>query len=494
MKKREELQRRNVELEMLRRMIRSEKGKMEIVVENITEGVVLIDQKGEVAVINSRARQMLGLGTEEEASSMRVKERLDTLGLRLFEREYQEQEKVVAKDVDLFNRMGTPCIARCQVSPVRDEAGNPLGVALVLADVTQQREADQMKSDFVSIVSHELRTPLSIIKEGVALVLDGVTGALNPQQKEMLSTARANIDRLVWLISDLLDISKLEAGRVELKRKRLNLKDVVQEVVGMFAAQAKEKGLEIQVDLPAEGLELYADRDRLVQVFVNLVGNALKFTSHGTLRVSVKEGSSCEVECEVADTGIGISKEDLQKVFSKFQQFGRTAGSGAKGTGLGLSIVKQLVELHKGKVRVESTLGQGTTVTFVLPRLTTVEELFQERIVQPLKRAQESGSPLSCLLFDLKGLDVYGKRMEEQVKGLLRKNADMVLGENHTLLVILPETQRQDGLKIAERILGVFENHVEPPDAQRSPGEISYRLASFPEDGQTEGDLLRRLS
>ncbi len=490
-------------IERIRQIIQSEKSKMEIMVENMVEGVIMIDQKREVVVINPRARKMLGFGTEEVPSSRRVKDRLKTLGLDLCVRECEQEQHIVTKEFDLSEAMGSKCLARCQANLVKDAAGNLLGLALVLTDVTLQKEIDQMKTEFVSIVSHELRTPLSITKEGIALVLDGVLGALNTEQNEVLSAAQNNINRLARLINDLLDVSKLEAGKVELKRKRMNLEDPVREVAAQFAPQVKKKGLELQIDFPSGGVELYADRDHLIQIFVNLVGNALKFTPSGTIRVFARE-SPDGVECVVADTGIGISKEDLPKVFSKFQQFGRVAGSGAKGTGLGLVIVKQMVELHKGKIRVESMLGTGTTFTFTLPRF-TAEELFRERISEPLKRAQGSRAPLSCLLFDFKGFDTrWGKLgrdeaagrmkgLEEQVKKLLRKNADLVLGENYTLLVILPETQRQDGLKVAERILQVVGNQGALLEGNPPPAEIVYRLATFPEDGETEENLLRRL-
>ena len=227
---------------------------------------------------------------------------------------------------------------------------------------------DNLKSEFVSVVSHELRTPLSIIKEGVSLVLDGVIGEISPTQNKVLATSRNNIDRLSRIINSLLDISKIESGKVELKKKAVDLKVLIKNVVALFETKARERGLEIKVSLPPEEkLNLCLDEDRIIQVFTNLIGNSLKFTERGYIGISVVDKGS-EFEFTVSDTGIGISAEDLPKVFRKFMQFGRVAGNGEKGTGLGLSIAKGLIELHDGRIWVESEPGKGSKFIFTLPK------------------------------------------------------------------------------------------------------------------------------
>jgi len=227
---------------------------------------------------------------------------------------------------------------------------------------------DTLKTEFVSVVSHELRTPLSIIKEGVSLVLDGVIGEINPTQNKILTTSKNNIDRLARIINSLLDISKIESGRVELTKKTVDLRVLIKNVVTLFEAKAKEKGLELKVNLPEKGeLNLFVDEDRIIQVFTNLIGNSLKFTEKGHIDISLAQKDK-EVEFTVSDTGIGISAEDLPKVFRKFMQFGRIAGDGEKGTGLGLSIAKGLIESHNGRIWVESESGKGTKFIFTLPK------------------------------------------------------------------------------------------------------------------------------
>jgi len=269
------------------------------------------------------------------------------------------------------------------ISAVKDAKGVITNFIAVKEDVTERKKIleelkqknieleklDQLKSDFVSIVSHELRTPLSITKEGISLILDGVTGSINPKQQKVLATSMNNIDRLARIINNLLDISKIESGKTELKKNNIDLRDLIKNVFSAFENKAREKGLELRFSLPQEQgkVVLCIDEDKIIQVFTNLLSNSIKFTEKGHIGVSFIDREN-EVEFVISDTGVGISAEDLPKVFDKFLQFGRTAGSGEKGTGLGLSIAKGLVELHGGRIWAESELGKGAKFIFTLPK------------------------------------------------------------------------------------------------------------------------------
>jgi len=229
------------------------------------------------------------------------------------------------------------------------------------------RELDKLKSDFISTVSHELRTPLSIVKEGINLVMDEIPGEINEKQKKVLTASKDNIDRLTRIINNLLDISKIESGKIELNKKEFNVAGVITRTINLFKSKAREKGLELKAEYALKKINLYADTDKINQIFINLVDNAIKFTDKGVIEIFVREKKD-EIECVVSDTGIGISKSDLPRVFSKFQQFGRVPGAGEKGTGLGLSIAKGLVEMHKGEIWAESELGKGTKFIFTIPK------------------------------------------------------------------------------------------------------------------------------
>lgn len=229
------------------------------------------------------------------------------------------------------------------------------------------QKLDQLKSDFVNAVSHELRTPLTTIREVISQVLDGILGATTSEQREFLSICLEDVDRLKRIIDDLLDISKLEAGKVQLNKEEVDIVSLAKAVIATFYPKAKLKNLEIREKFPDEKALAYVDKDSIIQVFTNLIGNAFKFTEKGSIEISVTDNPEY-VECCVADTGRGISEDDLPKVFSKFQQFNRMDGPGEKGTGLGLSISKSIIDLHRGKMWVESKLNQGTKFIFTLPK------------------------------------------------------------------------------------------------------------------------------
>ena len=237
----------------------------------------------------------------------------------------------------------------------------------VFHDVTWHKHSEQLKDEFVSTVSHELRTPLTIVREGVAQIRDGLLGPVPDGQKAMLDMVLENSDRLRRIIEELLDVSRLAAGKVHIHRKLCDIAAMAHEVAANFRTIAPQKKLEILTDFIPAQIDIYIDRDKIIQVLTNLVSNALKFTESGHIKIHLRILDGF-VECKVSDTGKGISGEDLPKVFKRFSQFAREAGPGDRGTGLGLSICKELIELHHGRVKIESVPTKGTTVTFLLPR------------------------------------------------------------------------------------------------------------------------------
>jgi signal transduction histidine kinase/DNA-binding response OmpR family regulator len=238
--------------------------------------------------------------------------------------------------------------------------------ALLAANVELTRHA-ALTSAFVATVSHELRTPLAITSEAISLVLDEIAGPTTDQQKDVLGTAARNLDRLVRIINDLLDIGRLDAGMMPRQCAPVDIVALARQVVSDFQPQASKKHIELRTTTSAERIELVLDPDKVVEIFDNLIANAITFAETGHVEVQLHERDDA-VECVVADTGVGISEADLPYVFDKFQQFGRVCGQGPKGTGLGLAIVKGLVELHRGTIRVVSKVGEGTAFTFVLPK------------------------------------------------------------------------------------------------------------------------------
>ena len=226
---------------------------------------------------------------------------------------------------------------------------------------------NKMKSDFVSAVSHELRTPLTSIKGYTALVSGGKLGPLTPEQAQRLEKINRHTDYLANLITDLLDIARIEAGRMDMQVRPFELNRLLEGVADLLATQIKEKELTLRVMIPPKLRPIQADENRLERVFVNLLSNAIKFTlPKGTVTV-LAAAHDTFLQVDVSDTGIGISPEDLSKVFSEFFRADNPVNRQRKGTGLGLVLVKRIIEAHGGKIGVKSEIGKGTTFSFTLP-------------------------------------------------------------------------------------------------------------------------------
>jgi signal transduction histidine kinase len=234
------------------------------------------------------------------------------------------------------------------------------------------RELDRLKSESVSDVSHELRTPLTAIQGYVEYLLEGIAGDVTPMQREFLERVRINSERLTRLITDLLDLGRIEAGKVELRPARLSVSQAIGEVVAELSTLAREKSITLTGVAPVSDLLVVADRDKLHQILLNLGHNAVKFTrAGGSVRLGASAGDQGAVVITVADTGQGLSADEVQKVFEMFYQAG-DADPGT-GSGLGLTITKKLVELHGGSIRVTSERGQGSVFTVALPGAATIE-------------------------------------------------------------------------------------------------------------------------
>jgi signal transduction histidine kinase len=241
-----------------------------------------------------------------------------------------------------------------------------LGVTLVLADVTNLRRLDEMKSGLLSVVSHELKTPLTSIRMAAHLLLEERVGPLTSKQTELLLAARDDADRLQKIIEDLLDMGRLESGRVELDLRSEPAERLVSDALTPLEPSFHDRGIELEMDVPVDTPPVLADPARIDHVFSNLLTNSLKFTAPGG-RVRVSAQTEAEfVRFVVADTGIGIPAEFLGRIFERFFRVPRENQPG--GAGLGLAIAKEIVEAHGGHIAVQSQEGQGSRFSFSLQR------------------------------------------------------------------------------------------------------------------------------
>ncbi|MGB2601407.1 MAG: ATP-binding protein, partial [Candidatus Omnitrophota bacterium] len=264
-----------------------------------------------------------------------------------------------------------PCILT--VTPFADRDGELVGGIGSFRDITERKSAEKalldnirLKSNFTSMVSHELRTPLTAIKEGIGIVLDGSAGEINEEQEDFLSTAKRNVDRLGRLINDVLDFTKLQSGKMAMKVSENDISAIVEDVVKMQRPVAEEKKLYVKTEIVPGMPSAQFDQDRVTQVIINLVNNALKFTEEGGVTISVYPKGH-EICVSVDDTGPGIKDSDIPKVFQEFRQIEDAKTRKAGGTGLGLAISREIIQRHGGKIWVESVYGKGSQFKFTLP-------------------------------------------------------------------------------------------------------------------------------
>lgn len=360
--------------ERLGNMLKAQKvesAKSRAILEGVADGVMASDSAGKVTLFNAAAERILDL-SRDEALGRTIREMLGLYGGRAqawmeaiaeWERRPGSYagEEYLAAQLDIEGR-----VVSVHLAPVL-MGTEFFGTVSVFRDVTAEVEADRAKTEFVSMVSHELRTPMTSIKGYADLLLMGSAGTLNQRQEEFLTIIRNNVDRLTTLVDDLLDISRIESGRLDLSLEPMKVGEAVKRVITSMQTRADQKNLVLRSEVASDLPEVVADFDRVVQVLTNLVGNACQYTpSGGRIIVSARVRNG-EVEISVRDTGVGIGPEDQDKIFDRFFRADDPIVQGTAGTGLGLSIVKSLVEMHGGDIWLESEVGEGTVFTFMLP-------------------------------------------------------------------------------------------------------------------------------
>lgn len=367
--------------EKQRRMLNEEKTILETMVNSMTDGVIMFDRKKHIFLVNLSAKKMLGLdlnGTIRELDIIRSIEnsRLASIikcacerngngknvhnSVQLPEKDFEEE--IFIEDTEVF--------LNATVSPLRSDDYKTCGVVAILRDITRQKEIDQAKSSFVSTVSHELRTPLTSIKNAIAIL--EMDEDLSSKNQRFIAIANRNMERLEKLVNEILDFSKLENGKMDMNFRPVDIKSLSNEVISTIQQLAINKKIRIYDEIPNNLPKVYADKDRIEQVLINILDNAIKFTpENGSITLEAKKiyrrnGDNQDrsfLEISISDTGIGISQEDQERIFDRFER----ATLYNNGVGLGLAIVKKIIDSHNGKIWVESELGKGSKFTFILP-------------------------------------------------------------------------------------------------------------------------------
>lgn len=373
----EHLRLQKKELDIQMRVAETERQNTEAIIFSISDAVLVIDSFGELVLANTAAEQLFSFRFSEwrHRPIDRVVE--DPTLLALLKNAQAMEDRTTRRQVEYSTlRRGKAHTFNITLSKVIDKGGECRGRVAVFHDITREREIAQIKSDFVSAVSHELRTPLSSIKAYMEMLVDGEVKD-DKTRGDFYGIIQSETDRLQRLISNVLNISRIESGVVEIRREPISANEVIREVAAVMQPHASQKCISMSCRLEESAPAIWADHDLLYQAVLNVVSNAIKYTQReGQVAISTHtDRRTGHVAVSIEDNGVGIQPEDLPHVFEKFYRSRRSLGM-AKGTGLGLNLVKHIVETaHGGDISITSEVGAGTTVVLRFPCLRTNHHL-----------------------------------------------------------------------------------------------------------------------
>ena len=391
--------------------VRGERDRLNLVLKNVADPILVTDERSNIILMNDQAEQLFQM-TEAEARTRRelTAVRGNDTKFTSFISEFAllDDDSRRERMTLVYPRTGMELPVEVVSGKVKNQRGEPIAIVSVLHDLTKQVEnerlyealkrlnselenrikeatadlaeqnarlqwqsqeverANKLKSEFLASMSHELRTPINALIGYSSLLLDGVLGDVNPKQRDALARGRAAAEHLLALINDILDLAKIEAGKMPLRLEDVSLREVTLEVTQQIEPMVRKKQLEFEIDVDPDCPAIYTDRTKIKQVLLNLLSNAVKFTTKG--RVSVETRCAADgVQIDVVDTGIGIRPSDLEAIWEDFRQVDQSRTREFGGTGLGLSITRKLLERLGGKVVVKSTYGEGSTFSVYLP-------------------------------------------------------------------------------------------------------------------------------
>ena len=359
-----------------------------------------------------------------------------------------------------------------------------------------------LSSEFISTASHELRAPLATIREGLSQVSAGSLGMLNRKQKVMMRLVLDEVDRLYGLVNDLLDVSRMEAGRTALHKTLFDLPEMIRRHLQGFRHLLAKKEIALNLSFPSETLIAFADTSKIAQVLTNLISNAYKFTpKYGKIEIEVRKHSS-EIIIGISDTGIGIRKEDIPHLFDRFSQFSPAMQTDLKGTGLGLAISKGLVELHQGRLWAESEVGRGSKFYFALPLLSD-EEVSRECVEAGINEAALHQSPMSLFVIKFENEEkakvplnpinsrILLKNLEEHLSGIFKESIAAAFNEKSEYILMLPGADRANALDYERKFKFLISGFIERVKKKYGVKlRVKLGLSMYPEEGKTGDKLL----
>lgn len=359
-----------------------EKHKIEEILSNMSDGLMLIDTKGKILLCNSAIKKFFGIESDIEGKPLI--ETLRSVELTNILSETISSKETMVKEIEITHPKQLCLLATTVPFYYPPENKNISGIILSLHDITRLKQLEDIRKDFVANVSHEIKTPITAIKGFADTLLEGALYDRENAEK-FLQTIKSHSERLNSLVEDLLMLSRIELGDIKITKTAVNVDEAAESVIATLRDKAAAKGIQLKKDIQHGLQEIKADRNRLIQILLNLVDNGIKFTEKGEVIVgaglvpALKEGGQPQglplhsfIEISVEDTGIGIPKKDLPRLGERFYRVDRARSRELGGTGLGLAIVKHLVKAHGWEMKIESTPGKGTIVKLIIPSLTKI--------------------------------------------------------------------------------------------------------------------------
>lgn len=357
-------------------------------VEAAPDAMVIADRSGQVVLLNAQAERLFGYSREEligKSIDLLLPDQLrakHATHREAYNREPHTRPMGAGVNLNGRRKDGSEFPAEISLSPIVSKEG--LLITAAIRDVTERRrhaeelvemrrqaeEANRLKSEFLANMSHELRTPLNSVIGFTELIHDGKAGPVTAEQTEYLEDVLSSAQHLLQLINDILDLAKIEAGKLQLRPEPIRLSFLAEEVCGSLRTVTRSKAITLDIDIPDDTEPLFSDPARVKQILYNYLSNALKFTPEGgRVSLSASPNGADAIRLAVRDTGAGISNDDLKRLFIPFHQLDASASKKYQGTGLGLALTKRIVEALGGQVGAESVLGSGSTFYALLPKV-----------------------------------------------------------------------------------------------------------------------------
>jgi len=354
------------------RDVATEQSRIRTIIHCMGDGVLVCDREGTVVLVNPATGRMLHLPEASLVGTPLSQAPIPPELLRAVEESSKTTETgYTSISQELSLGPSGEISLRAHTAPVINDAGEIMGAVTVLQDISHLKELDKMKTEFIGMVAHELRAPLAAVEQQLSVILNRMAGEVTEKQEQLLSRAKERTKGLLDLIRDLLDLSKMEAGKMVQYKEPLSLEEVIQGVVDLMRPEAEAKKIDLQFYLPTHLPPVIADRNSMEGVFTNLISNGIRYTPEGgKVWITLNEEGGC-VKAAVSDTGLGIKKEDFSRIFDRFYRVKTAETRQIVGTGLGLSIVKSIVDAHWGSITVQSEVGKGTTFSVLLPKEAT---------------------------------------------------------------------------------------------------------------------------